>query len=85
MEGTNWIGALNHLFAEFGNKPESETFEHNLWKICRMRSMSVGDFVCLDEQWYQCANVGWNTVTEERVDEVMEMPVYDTWLDRTLR
>ena len=51
----------------------------------KMRSMSVGDFVRVDSQWYQCASGGWNKVTPERVEEVMAMPSYWPYGDAALR
>ena len=36
------------------------------------RSMSVNDFVCVDGQWYQCASVGWNKVTRNYINFIVE-------------
>jgi hypothetical protein len=55
---------LEHIFACFnaGSGQECKTF-----KEARVRSMSVGDFVCINGQWYQCLNTGWEETTDEVV------------------
>lgn len=67
-----------------GSDRECKVFQES-----NMRSLSPGDFVGLQFhygwRWFQCAPVGWKEVTKERVDEVMVMPAYDTWQDKTLR
>ena len=47
----------------------------------KMRSMSVGDFVRIEDQWYQCASGDWIKVTPERVEEVMAMSSYYPYAD----
>jgi hypothetical protein len=32
------------------------------------RSLSVGDFVKLDDKWYRCASFGWDEASTEDVD-----------------
>ena len=55
---------LEKIFASFnaGSGEECGTF-----KKARIRSMSVGDFVCINGNWYQCLKQGW----EETFDEVV--------------
>ena len=71
--------ALEQIYAGFnaGSGEESPVFLNG-----KMRSMSVGDFVEIEGQWYQCADAGWRKVTESKVNEVMALPYYDTWKDR---
>lgn len=73
---------LEMLFVGFGNAPH---YEMDVWKEAKIRSMSVGDFVCLDGRWYQCASCDWIQVPETKVSRVMGMPVYQTWKDEELR
>lgn len=75
---------LENVFAAFGNHPDAEVWD-TAWRGAKMRSMSVGDFVCLGDQWYQCAGCGWKEVSEDWVNTVMSLPVYDTWADKNLR
>lgn len=35
-----------------------------------MRSLSVNDCVRVNNQWYQCASIGWKAVSEEYVDQL---------------
>lgn len=78
------VDALEQLFAGFGNHPDPEV-ESPVWREAKMRSMSVGDFVEIRGQWWQCAGCGWRKVTAERVEEVMALPAYETWKDVSLR
>lgn len=73
---------LDEIFAGFGNHPLKRLA---VWENAKMRSMSVGDCVQLDDKWYQCANVGWNEIMEARVDEITALPFYDVWTDQSLR
>ena len=58
---------LEKIFAQFnhGSGQECDFFLGN-----KMRSLSVNDFVKVDNQWFQCAGVGWEPVTEQRVNEI---------------
>lgn len=51
----NWNG---------GSGDESEHFRRS-----HVRSLSVGDFVKVDDTIYQYLSFGWNEVSQERVDE----------------
>ncbi len=59
-------GVLEEIYAQWnaGSGRESRTF---LSRQCR--SLSVGDFVEVNAQWYVCASFGWNKVTDEQVAE----------------
>jgi hypothetical protein len=54
------FGMFNH-----GSGSECETFIKS-----RARSLSVHDFVRVNEQWFQCQSVGWKEVTQEFVDQL---------------
>jgi hypothetical protein len=68
-QGTNKVGK-NHMrllektFACFngGSDMECDTFIR-----AGVRSMMVGDFVCIEAQWYECMTSGWKKVTWEDV------------------
>jgi hypothetical protein len=53
MFHTNDLEAIFRAFNAVDGSPEEMTS-----KLC-IRSMSVGDKVCLDGQWFQCSNMGW--------------------------
>lgn len=61
------IDILEQIFAWFnaGSNRECDAFLSQ-----QMRSLSSNDFVCLNGQWWQCMNVGWEKVTQEFVDAV---------------
>jgi len=52
----------------------------DLFLLGNFRSLSVHDCVRIDEDWYQCASVGWTKVNNEYVDElekkVVEHPMF---------
>jgi hypothetical protein len=75
---------LEKVYRGFGNIPDEDQW---WWPFTenKIRSLSVGDFVSLDGEWWQCVSMGWKKVSERRVKEVMAMPVYDTWRDENLR
>ena len=54
------LGVLESTFGCFnaGSGRESHTFVR-----AKVRSMSVGDFVCIEAQWYKCMPVGWGKVS----------------------
>lgn len=58
---------LERIFAEWnhGSGMESELFIN-----ARTRSLSVNDFVCINDKWWQCISFGWKPVTQEFVDKV---------------
>jgi hypothetical protein len=81
---TDESAVREYLFAACGNFPDEETHLPH-WKALRSRSLSVGDFVRINEgKWFQCAPTGWIEVSEERVNEVMAMPQYYYWRDENL-
>ncbi len=56
---------LEVLFGEWnaGSCQESDLFLNG-----NNRSMSTGDFVCIDGRWYQCMSSGWEATDEEHVN-----------------
>ena len=72
------------IFAVCGNFPEEDMWLPK-WRAARIRSMSVGDFVKIENgEWYQCAGTGWVQVTEEEVNRIMALPVYDSFKESRL-
>ena len=59
--------ALEVVFARFnsGSGQECEAFLKS-----GARSLSVNDFVRLDDQWWQCMSMGWEKVSPEYVHAV---------------
>tara|TARA_Y100001938_G_C7928396_1_gene348081 strand:+ start:447 stop:758 length:312 start_codon:yes stop_codon:yes gene_type:complete len=55
---------LEDIFVQFnhGSGKECEDFVDQ-----RMRSLSVGDFVQLDSQWWECRPIGWEMVKSNYV------------------
>ena len=60
---------LERVFAEWnhGSGMECEMFIRS-----QKRSLSVNDIVCVNGEYFQCASVGWNSVTPEYVNELEE-------------
>ena len=58
---------LEDVFAQFnhGSGAECKEFVDN-----RMRSLSVGDFVQFEGQWWECKDVGWEMVKSNYVVRV---------------
>lgn len=56
---------LEEIFAQWnaGSGRESSLF---LRSSCR--SLSVGDYVKVNDQWYRCASFGWDEVSEDNVE-----------------
>ena len=63
---------LELVFGWFNNGSGSECRE---FLAAGVRSLSVNDFVQVNEQWYQCLSVGWKAVTDEFVDEIEKLVV----------
>ena len=68
--------ALERVFHQFNAGSGQECWQFTNAKI---RSLSVFDFVRIDQQWYQCMSVGWKEATlqdlqelEDAVDEEMK-------------
>lgn len=57
--------ALEQIFAWFNAGSGNE---HRLFKA--MRSLSVGDFVGIDRQWFQCLSIGWRNVSFDFVRKI---------------
>lgn len=57
---------LEEIFAQWnaGSGRECYLFQNN-----RCRSLSVGDYVKVGDQWYRCASFGWDQITKESVDQ----------------
>lgn len=60
---------LEQIFAEWNNGSGRES-ERFLSKRCR--SLSVGDFVYVNERWYRCESMGWKHQTIAQVNEWFE-------------
>jgi hypothetical protein len=58
---------LEMIFAQWnhGSGLESELFIRS-----KKRSLSVGDIVCVNNRYFQCASFGWNEVTSEYVTQL---------------
>lgn len=50
---------LQFVFAGFNHGSRREL---NLFLRAHIRSLSVGDFVAIDSQWYECDRNGWKKV-----------------------
>lgn len=53
------------IFAEWNAGSGQESV---LFKQSRCRSLSVGDFVKIGNNIYECDSIGWNKVTQQDVD-----------------
>lgn len=60
---------LEQIFAEFNAGSGQECSE---FLDAHIRSLSVNDFVKIEENWYQCKSIGWYPVTREFVTTVVE-------------
>jgi len=60
---------LERVFAEWngGSGMESEKFESS-----KVRSLSVGDIVAINGNYYQCKSFGWKHVDPNFVDDLVE-------------
>lgn len=63
----NVIELLELTFAQWNNGSGQECERFITSKV---RSLSVGDVVCINGSYYQCASFGWNSVTPEYVTEL---------------
>ena len=57
---------LEVIFAMWNGRSGGESQD---FVRARVRSLSVGDFVKVDDQIFQCLSFGWNEVSQERVDD----------------
>ncbi len=46
--------------------------EFNLFRFAHIRSMSVDDFVKIDDKWYRCASFGWDESNEDEMLRFVE-------------
>ena len=69
---------LEKVFAEWNLGSNSEC---DLFLDSNCRSLSPGDFVQINDTWFQCALTGWNKVTDDYVqsfeNQVKEMSKKD--------
>jgi hypothetical protein len=67
LEHMSHEGLLEEIFAWFnhGSGRECDVFLGN-----KMRSLSVNDFVRIDDMWWQCKSVGWARCAAAYVDEI---------------
>ncbi len=58
---------LEEIFAQWnsGSGQECSRFTRDR----NIRSLSVGDYVCVEGRWYLCASFGWDIVSEEDVNK----------------
>lgn len=59
---------LERAFAAFNGHPEhpDDHAHADAWADQRLRSLSVGDVVALDDRYYACQSVGWAPITAPR-------------------
>ncbi|MET8779072.1 hypothetical protein ABZV58_29060 [Nocardia sp. NPDC004654] len=55
---------LERVFAAFNDHPvHPDDQQHaDAWAAKRLRSLSVGDVVAIDDRYYACASVGWTSI-----------------------
>ncbi|MGV9823478.1 hypothetical protein [Nocardia xishanensis] len=55
---------LERVFAAFNDQPvhPDDQLHADAWAAKRLRSLSVGDVVALDDRYYACAPVGWMSI-----------------------
>ncbi|WP_141810591.1 hypothetical protein [Nocardia bhagyanarayanae] len=55
---------LERVFAAFNDHPVHPDDQHHAdaWTAKRLRSLSVGDVVALNDRYYACASVGWMSI-----------------------
>ncbi|WP_435593567.1 hypothetical protein [Nocardia sp. bgisy118] len=55
---------LERVFAAFNDQPvhPEDQLHADAWAAERLRSLSVGDVVALDDRYYACASVGWMSI-----------------------
>lgn len=64
-QNENVKDVLENIFAEWNNGSGQEG---HLFLQSACRSLSVGDYVKVGDQWYRCASFGWDEVSKESVD-----------------
>jgi hypothetical protein len=55
---------LEEIFGQWNNGSSRES---DLFLSSKVRSMMVGDFVQVENQWFKCASFGWDKVTKGEV------------------
>lgn len=63
---------LEKVFAGFNHGSCSECQD---FLNARIRSLSVNDFVRVDDRWYQRKSIGWEKVTDDYVDVIEKLVV----------
>ncbi len=55
---------LERVFAAFNDQPvhPDDQLHADAWAAKRLRSLSVGDVVAIDDRYYACAPVGWMSI-----------------------
>ena len=61
---------VEQVFAMFNAGSSQECFQ---FLDSQARSMSVNDFIRVDDTWYQCCSAGWRVVTREYINNVVEL------------
>ncbi len=61
----NPLDVLEDIFAQWNGGSGEECY---LFQNSRCRSLSVGDYVKVGDDWYRCASFGWDKVSKESVD-----------------
>lgn len=60
---------VNNVLEEiFGQWNGGSGMECDIFNKSHCRSLSVGDYVKVDDQWYRCAGMGWKKVSQDDVD-----------------
>jgi len=44
--------------------------ESDLFKNSKVRSLSVNDIVCINDEYFQCKSLGWQSVSKEYVEDL---------------
>ncbi|MFI2478693.1 hypothetical protein [Nocardia xishanensis] len=59
---------LERIFAAFNSEPVHPDDERHsaTWTAQRLRSLSVGDVVAIDDRHYACESVGWTPIPAPR-------------------
>lgn len=69
-EMENDTAYLESMFAGFNAGSGREL---HVFNTSHVRSMSVGDFVQVEDRWYRCASCGWDKATTEEINQWISM------------
>lgn len=86
----NPLEALEQIFAQWNNGSNQEC---PAFINAKCRSLSVGDFVGIDGNWYRCAGIGWTSVPADVVanwldalaEELSKQPLARTFVEAKLQ